>query len=70
MDKLYFFYKDDIKEIEEKKRINLIFKQNGATCHTSKDIKYLLNKLFKDRWIQNLPNSPDLASPIEKKFGE
>ena len=63
------FYKEDIKEIEEKKQINLIFEQDGATCHTSKANKYLLNKLFKDRWIQNPPNSPDLASPIENIWG-
>ena len=63
------FYKDDIKEIEERENVKLIFEQDGATCHTSKANKYLLNKLFHDNWIQNPPNSPDLASPIENIWG-
>jgi len=41
--------------------------QDGATCHTSKANINLLNELFgKNKWIQNPPNSPDLAYPIEE----
>ena len=64
------FYKDDIEKIEKKENIKLIFEQDGASCHTSKANKFLLNKLFgEDGWIQNPPNSPDLASPIENIWG-
>ena len=39
----------------------------GAASHRSKTNLVLLYKLFtKDGWIQNPPNSPDLAYPIEK----
>ena len=64
------FYKDDIEEIEKRENIKLIFEQDGATSHTSKANKYLLNKLFTEEgWIQNPPNSPDLAYPIEDIWG-
>ncbi len=64
------FYKDDIEEVEKRKNIKLIFEQDGATCHTSKANKFLLNKFFtEDGWIQNPPNSPDLAYPIEDIWG-
>ena len=60
------FYKDDIEEIEKREKINLIFEQDGASSHTSRTNKYLLNTFFKeDGWFQNPPNSPDLAYPIE-----
>ena len=55
------FYKEDIG--------NLIFEQDGAPAHTSKANKALLDKIFKNRWIQNPPNSPDLAYPIERLWG-
>ena len=56
------------KNIEELKKINknIIFEQDGATCHTSKANKKLLDLIFwKKGWIQNSPSSPDLAYPIE-----
>ena len=41
-----------------------------APLAASKAYILLLNKLFKESgWIQNLPNSPDLAFPIEKFLG-
>ena len=64
------FYKDDIEEVEKRKNIKLIFEQDGATCHTSKANKFLLNKFFtEDGWIQNPQNSPDLTYQIEDIWG-
>ena len=60
------FYKVDIEEIKQKNNINLILKQDGASSHTSNSNINLLNEQFgKNGWIQNLPNSLDLAFPIE-----
>ena len=64
------FYKDDIKEIEKNHKVNIIFEQDGAASHKSKANIFLLNKLFPNGgWIQNPPNSPDLAYPFEKLWG-
>ena len=47
-------------------KIQNYFEQDGATPHTSKSNKNLINSLLgKDKLIQNPPNSPDLAYPIE-----
>ena len=44
--------------------------QDGAQAHRCKSNRHLLNKLFPGgRWIQNPPNSPDLAYPIENLWG-
>ena len=43
--------------------------QDGARAHTSESNTNLLNHLFKSKWIQNPPNSPDLAYPIETLWG-
>ena len=60
------FYKEDIDAIKEKYGVKLIFEQDGAATHKTKANVTLLNKLFtKNGWIQNAPNSPDLAYPIE-----
>ena len=60
------FFKEDIDEIDKKKKVNLIFEQDGTLAHKSKSNIYLLNKLFKEGgWIQNPPNSPELTYPIE-----
>ena len=64
------FYKDDIDKIEKKINSKLIFEQDGASSHTSKSNIFLLDKLFTpEGWIQNPPNSPDLAYPIERLWG-
>ena len=64
------FYKDDINALQKNRNLNLILEQDGASCYTSKTNIFLLDKLFKDSgWIQNPPNSPDLAFPIEKIWG-
>ena len=64
------FYKDDISRIAKKAKKEIIFEQDGASSHTSKSNLFLLNKLFKkEGWIQNPPNSPDLAYPIERIWG-
>ena len=60
------FYKEDIVAIRDKYGVKLIFEQDGAATHKTKANITLLNKLFtKNDWIQNAPNSPDLAYPIE-----
>ena len=58
-------YKNDIEELGK----DLIFEQDGAPAHTSKSNKALLEKCFGKNWIQNPPNSPDLAYPIEILWG-
>ena len=58
-------YKEDIENLDKK----LIFEQDGAPSHTSKANTALLNEIFKKNWIQNPPNSPDLAYPIEDLWG-
>ena len=64
------FYQDDIEQISKNENVKLIFEQDGASAHTSKSNIFILNKLFtKDGWIQNPPNSPDLAYPIERIWG-
>ena len=61
------FYKDDIKKIEEKEKIKIILEQDGASSHTSKSNRFILDKLFtKEGRIQNPPNYSDLAYPIEQ----
>ena len=55
-----------MESIEKNNKIKLILEQDGASSHKSKSNIYLLNKLFGESgWIQNPPNSPDLAYPIE-----
>ena len=61
-----YYYKDDIVKINRKNKCSLLFEQDGARTHTSKSNINLLNNLFTpDGWIQNPPNSPDIAYPIE-----
>ena len=50
-------YKNDIEELKDNRE--LIFEQDGASVHTSKSKKILLEKCFGKNWIQNPPNSPD-----------
>ena len=64
------FYKEDIDELQKKVKSKIIFEQDGASSHTSKSNLFILNKLFTpEGWIQNPPNSPDLAYPIERLWG-
>ena len=64
------FYKDDMNLINQKHNTDIIFEQDGAPAHRCKSNKHLLNKLFPNgHWIQNPPNSPDLAYPIENLWG-
>jgi len=59
-----------MRTIKEKYGKDLILEQDGATAHTCKVNKHLLEKLFTNEgWIQNPPNSPDLAYPIEDLWG-
>lgn len=60
------YYEEDIKRISQNSGKVIIFEQDGAKAHTSKANILLLNRLFPEgKWIQNPPNSPDLAYPIE-----
>ena len=60
------FYNEDIEDINRKNGTHLIIEQDGASCHRSKANTNLLDEQFgKDGWLQNPPNSPDLAFPIE-----
>ena len=62
-------FKEDIDSINKKYNANLFLEQDGARAHTSKSNLKLINELFGDKWIQNPPNSPDLAYPIEALWG-
>ena len=65
--KPFFIYKDNFKQFNTK---NLYFEQDGATPHTSIANKALIKKLFgENSFLQNPPNSPDLAYPIETLWG-
>ena len=63
------FYKDNYENFK-KQNENLYFEQDGASCHTSKKIKVLLEDYFGDKFIQNAPHSPDIAYPIETLWAE
>ena len=64
------FFKEDIEKINMENNTNLLFEQDGASCHKSKSNTHLLDQQFgKNGWIQNPPNSPDLAFPIENLWG-
>ena len=60
------FYKNSFEQRRKDSKEKLFFEQDGATAHISSSNKKLINKLF-GKWylIQNPPNSPDLAYPIE-----
>ena len=47
----------------------MIFEQDGASSHTSENNLNLIRNLFKGKFLQNPPNSPDIASPIENIWG-
>ena len=48
----------------------MFFEQDVATPHTSIANKTLIKKLFgENKFIQNPPNSPDIAYPIETLWG-
>lgn len=69
MDKLFYFWKEDIDLIPKKHGVKIILEQDGTSFHRSKSNIYLLNKFFtKNGWIQNPLNSPDLAFPLEDLF--
>ena len=63
------FYKENYENFK-KQNEKLYFEQDGASCHTSKKIKALLESLFGDKLIQNSPHSPDIAYPIETLWAE
>jgi len=53
-----------------KKNENLYFEQDGASYHTSNKIKLMLENLFGNKLIQNVPYSPDIAYHIETFWAE
>ena len=63
------FYKENYEDFKRQNE-NLFFEQDGASYHTSKKIRVLLEKLFGDKLIQNIPHSPDIAYPIETLWAE
>ena len=63
------YYKENYEEFK-KNNENLYFEQDGASSHTSKKIKVLIEKYFGDKLIQNAPHSPDIAYPIETLWAE
>ena len=63
-------YYNESYEKFQKQNKNIFFEQDGASCHTSKKIKKLLENLFGDKVIQNAPHSPDNAYPIETLWAE
>ena len=61
------YYQKDIQKLNQENNVNLIFEQDGAKSHTSKANLNLINDLFSEgTWLQNPPNSPDIAYPIEE----
>ena len=62
-------FKEDFDKLQGKSDSPLYFEQDGATPHTSESNKKLIKKLFGNNFIQNAPNSPDLAYPIENIWG-
>ena len=64
---ILLYYKDNFNKFKKK---GLYFEQDGATPHTSIANQALINKLFGEAsFIQNPPNSPDIAYPIETLWG-
>ena len=63
------FFKEDFDNLKNNSNMEIYFEQDGATPHTSQSNKFLIQKLFGDKFIQNPPNSPDLAYPIENIWG-
>ena len=64
---ILMYYKDNFDKF---KKEGLLFEQDGAPPHTSTANKSLIKKLFgEESYIQNPPNSPDIAYPIETLWG-
>ena len=63
------YYKENFDTFKEQSK-NLLFEQDGASCHTSKKIKIILEDFFGDKFIQNSPHSPDIAYPTETLWAE
>ena len=64
---ILYYYKDNFNKFKKK---GLYFEQDGATPHTSIANQALIKKLFGEAsFIQNPPNSPDIAYPIETLWG-
>ena len=53
-----------------KKNEKIYFEQDGAKAHTSQSNLNLIKELFGKNFIQNSPNSPDIAYPIETLWSE
>ena len=64
--KFLLFMKHDMEKINKDNNLkeNLIFQQDNAACHTSRESKCAIEVLFGKDFIDLSPNSPDL-SPIE-----
>ena len=66
---ILFYFKVDIERLKSGNN-KIYFEQDGATPHTTESNINLIKRLFgEDPLIQNPPNSPDLAYPIESLWG-
>ena len=63
------YYKEKYDEFKKENDISY-FERDGLTCYTSKKVKKLLEKLFGDKIIQNVPHSDDIAYLIETLWAE
>ena len=60
------YYKDNFNKFKGR----IYFEQDDATMYTSAANKALIGKLFgKKAFLQNSPNSPDIAYHIETLWG-
>ena len=63
---ILLYYKDNLDKFKGR----IYFEQDCATPHTSAANKALIGKLFGEKaFLQNPPNSPDIAYPIETLWG-
>ena len=61
------YYKDNFENFKKLNK-NMFFEQDGASSHTSKKIKKLLEELFGDNLIQNAPHGIKYKSLLFKNF--
>ena len=63
---ILLYYKDTVDKFKGR----VYFEQDGATQHTSAANRALIEKLFgENAFLQNPPNSPDIAYPIKTLWG-
>ena len=63
--KALLLLEEDFDNLKKNQNMIIQFKQGWATSPSSQSIKFLIQKLFEENFIQNHPNSPGFAYPIE-----